>query len=246
MEATPTQSKLAKALTGVAAAISSLAAGMWAIITYVFPDPSVLGLGVVNWKNFLSFCAAFLFLVVVMIARKADRFPKLIRGSVNFLLAAGLSSAFFILGMEYAKPSFAFAQNQQKAVENDSPTLFGGRIEMVDNVKVQLTECRVVAQTPTCAFELTSTNRDREIGFSPETSFFEPTGGSLRIDRIVIGNTPSNRTYGIPLVRNLATQITVIFQPTREKIDKIPSVKLVMNGLEHSNQIVKFNDVASL
>ena len=246
MEVTASQSKTSKMLAWIVAALSTVAGIFWAVITYVFPDPSIFGLEVVNWKNFLSVCATFVFMSAVIIAIKARSLPVYVRGTLNLVLAVALSAAFFEIGMEYAKPSFEFAQNQQKNIENDSPTLLGKRIEMVDNVRISLLDCRVVAQTPSCTFEFTSTNADREIGFSNETSFFEPNGGALRIDRVVLGNQPITRISDIELVRNLATKVTLVFEPTRESIKTIPSVKLVMQGWENGRQVIKFNEVAAL
>jgi hypothetical protein len=244
MEVTST-SKSAKILTWITGVLSTVAGICWAAITYVFPDPTILGLGVLNWKNFLSFFAAFVFMGAMLIAIMTWRLPTLLRRMVNLVLAAGLCAIFFVIGMEYAKPSFEFAQKQNQAIENDSPTLMGKRIEMVDNVRVNLLDCRVAAQIPSCAFEFTSTNRDREISFYSQTSLFEPNGNALRIDRIVVGNVSGNHSANIDLVRNLATRITVIFEPTREQIATIPSVKLMLSGMENSMQVIKFNDVAA-
>jgi hypothetical protein len=82
----------AKLLAWLTGGLSTLIGICWAIVTYVFPDPSVLGLGVVNWKNFLSFFAAFVFMIAMMIAMLAWRLPTLPRRMVNFILAAGLSA----------------------------------------------------------------------------------------------------------------------------------------------------------
>jgi hypothetical protein len=246
MEVNASQSKISKMLAWIVAGLSTVAGVFWAVITYVFPDPSILGLEVVNWKNFLSVCATFVFMSVVIIAIKARSFPVYVRGTLNLVLAVALSAAFFEIGKEYAKPSFEFAQDQQKNIENDSATLLGKRIEMVDNVRISLLDCRVVAQTPSCTFEFTSTNADREIGFSTETRFFEPNGGALRIDRVVLGNQPITRISDIELVRNLVTKVTLVFEPTRENIKTIPSVKLVMQGWENGRQVIKFNEVAAL
>lgn len=179
----------------------------------------------------------------MLVAIISMRLPTILRRMVNVLLAAGLCAAFFIIGMEYAKPSFEFAQNQTRMIENDSPTLLGKRIEMVDNVRINLIDCRVVAQIPSCSFEFTSTNRDRKLSFHGETSFFEPNGNALRIDKVVVGNVAARYSNNIELIRNLDTRITIIFEQTREHIEASPSVKLVLGGLENSKQVVSFRDV---
>ena len=121
----------------------------------------------------------------------------------------------------------------------------GARVEMIDALRIRLVNCNIIAQTPSCTLELTSTNGDRKIGFSSHTTFFEPNGGSLDLEKIFIGNKESRRTYGIELAKGLPTQVTLVFQSTQNDIDHIPSVKLVMQGLENRNQVIKFNDLKS-
>ena len=243
MEATTksTPAKLMAWLTGV---LSSVIGICWAIVTYVFPDPSIFGLGVVNWKNFLSFFAAFVFMMAMMIAIFAWRLPTIPRRMVNFTLAAGLSAGFFVIGMEYAKPSFEFAKAQERVVENDSPTLFGKRVEMVDNVRISLASCNFIAQTPSCVFEFNSTNKDREIQVRSISAVFEPDGNNLRLDKTLVGN--EELKYGsIELVRNLNTKVTLIFKQTRNDLSTIPSVKLVISGLDNYERVIKFNEVVA-
>lgn len=245
MESTEITGKTRKTLAGIIAFLSAVVAAMWAIITYVFPDPTIFGLGIINWKNLLSFVAAFVFLSALVASWRASGFPKVIRGALNLLLAAGLSISFFIIGMEYAKPSFEFARRQNAVVENDGPTLLGERLETIDNVRIRLIDCRITAQTPSCIFEIISTNRDREIKFDSDSRLFEPAGSGLKVDHIVIGNTPNKRHEYVSLVRNLSTRVTLIFEPTREQFENIPSVKLVMHGLGTSKKVIKFSDVGA-
>lgn len=243
MEATvqTTPAKLLALLTG---ALSTVLGLCWAVITYVFPDPTVFGLGVVNWKNILVVFATFIFLSAAMVSIFTWRLPTIARRVVNLVLAVGLSYGFFIIGMEYAKPSFDFAQQQSRVIENDSPTLLGKRVEMVDNVRISLLNCNFIAQTPSCVFEFNSTNKDREIQVRSVSAVFETDGNNLRLDKTLVGN--EELKYGnIELVRNLNTKVTLIFKQTRNDLSTIPSVKLVISGLENSDQVVKFNDVAA-
>lgn len=241
MEDTP-KTTPAKILAWLTGALSTVIGLCWAVITYVFPDPTVFGLGVINWKNFLSFFAAFVFLGILLLSIMSWRLPIFLRRSVNLVLAVFLAGVFFVIGMEYAKPSFEFARAQDRIVENDSPTLFGKRVEMVNNVRISLMGCNFIAQTPSCIFEINSTNRDREIGVRGTSAVFEPDGNNLRLDKILVGNEEL-RTSSIELVRNLNTKVTLIFRQTRNNLSIIPSVKLVITGLENYEQVVKFNDV---
>jgi len=239
IQKTPT--KLLAWLTG---ALSSVIGLCWAVITYVFPDPSVFGLGVVNWKNFLSFFAAFVFMATLLVSIMTWRLPTFLRRSVNLVLAAGLSAGFFVIGMEYAKPSFEFAREQNRIVENDSPTLLGKRMEMIDNVRITLESCNFVAQTPSCMFEFTSTNKDRHISVRNVSAVFEPDGNNLRLEKTLVGN--EELKYGsVELVRNLSTKVTLIFKQSRNDLSSIPSVKLVLNGFGSHEQVVKFNEIAA-
>lgn len=243
MEAT-SKSTPAKLLAWMTGALSSVIGICWAIVTYVFPDPSIFGLGVVNWKNFLSFFAAFVFMMAMMIAIFAWRLPTIPRRMVNFILAAGLSAGFFVIGMEYAKPSFEFAKAQDLVVENESPTLFGKRIEMVDNVRISLLNCNFIAQTPSCVFEFNSTNKDREVQVRSVSAVFEPDGNNLRLEKTLVGNEEL-KSSSIELVRNLNTKVTLIFKQTRNDLSTIPSVKLVLNGLDNYERVIKFNEVTA-
>lgn len=236
-----TPAKLMAWLTGI---LSSVIGICWAIVTYVFPDPSIFGLGVVNWKNFLSFFAAFVFMMGMMIAIFSWRLPLIVSRMVGFIVASGLSACFFVIGMEYAKPSFEFAKAQERVVENDSPTLFGKRIEMVDNVRITLVDCNFIAQTPSCVFEFNSTNKDRNISVRNESAVFEPDGNNLRLDKTLVGN--EELKYGpVELVRNLNTKVTLIFKQSRNDLRTIPSVKLVINGLDNYERVIKFNEVTA-
>lgn len=241
MEAT-LQTTPTKRLAWLTGALSSVIGLCWAVITYVFPDPTVFGLGVVNWKSVLIVFATFIFMAALLVSILTWRLPTFLRRSVNFILAAGLSAGFFVIGMEYAKPSFEFAQNQARVVENDSPTLLGKRVEMVDNVRISLLSCNFIAQTPSCVFEFNSTNKDREIQVRSVSAVFEPDGNNLRLDKTLVGNAEL-QSGNIELVRNLNTKVTLIFKQTRNDLSTIPSVKLVISGLENYEQVVKFNEV---
>lgn len=243
MEAT-LQSTPTKLLAWLTGALSTVIGLCWAVITYVFPDPTVFGLGVVNWKNFLSFFAAFVFMGALLLSIMTWRLPTFLRRTVNLVLAAALSAGFFVIGSEYAKPSFEFAREQDRIIENDSPTLLGKRVEMVDNVRISLVSCNFIAQTPSCVFEFNSTNKDREIQVRTVSAVFEPDGNNLRLEKTLVGN--EELKYGsIELVRNLSTKVTLIFKQTRNDLSTIPSIKLVLSGFDNYERVVKFNEVSA-
>lgn len=245
MEATAQNTPTKKLLLWLTGALSSVIGLCWTVITYVFPDPTIFGLGVVNWKSVLIVFATFIFMAALLVSILTWRLPTFLRRTINFILAVGLSAGFFVIGMEYAKPSFEFAQNQARVVENDSPTLLGKRIEMVDNVRISLLNCNFIAQTPSCVFEFTSTNKDREIQVRTISAVFEPDGNNLRLEKTLVGNEEL-RTGNIELVRNLNTKVTLIFKQSRNDLSTIPSVKLVLSGLENFDQVVKFNEVTAI
>ncbi|WP_438764927.1 hypothetical protein [Kushneria sp. TE3] len=237
------QQKTSRFPSKLITAMGALLSACWAIITYMFPDPSTLNWGFISWEGFIYFCAAFFLMSAFFIAFTTRKLHRYIKSAINIILALALALSFFVLGKEYAKPSMGFAK--QDIIENNTPMFTGARVEMIDALRVRLVNCNIIAQTPSCTLELTSTNGDRKVGFNSDTTFFEPNGGSLNLEKIFIGNKESRRTYGIELAKGLPTQVTLVFQSTQNDIDHIPSVKLVMQGLENRNQVIKFNDLKS-
>ncbi|WP_445619881.1 hypothetical protein ACUN8C_14545 [Kushneria sp. Sum13] len=223
--------------------VGTVLSACWAFITYMFPDPSTLDWFFFSWEGFIYFCAACFLMIAFFIAFITRKLHRYIKSTISIILALALALSFFVLGKEYAKPSLGFTD--QNIIENNTPVFTGARVEMIEALRVQLVSCNIIAQTPSCTLELTSTNSDREIGFTSNTTFFEPNGGSLKLEKIFIGNKESRRTYGIELARGLPTRITLVFQSTQNDIDHIPSVKLVVQGLENRNQVIKFNDLKS-
>lgn len=242
MEAVLTN-KSSKALRWVAAALSSVIGICWAVITYVFPDPSVFGLGALNWRNVLCFFAAFVFLIALWVLVMSWRLPRALTHTVSLLVTTGLCALFFIIGTEYAKPSFDFAQTQDRTIENDSPTMLGKRIVMVSGVRIEMISCRVEAQIPSCRLGLTSTNRDREVYFSSNSRIFTPNGNKLGISSLIVGDTDARYYNQFDLVRGLTTQVTVIFEQATGLTSAIPAVRLVMSGLDRNEQTISFRDV---
>lgn len=238
-----TSNRLSKTIAWMTATLGSVLATMWAVITYVIPDPSVLGLGFLNWKNVLCFLGAFAFLSWCFMYSRTSRLPNGIRGTLNTILTACVAAAFFWLGMEYASPSLDFGKEQQRVVENDSNTLLGQRIETIDNVRIRLVSCQLMAQSPTCMLELTSLSADRELNFDSTTTLYDIDGSALKLDRLVIGTQPADRYKSVSLVRGLATKLTLSFEPTRGQMESAPALKLVFDGMTNRNQVVKFNDV---
>ncbi|KAF1019203.1 MAG: hypothetical protein GAK37_03727 [Pseudomonas sp.] len=240
----PAPKKLNVAITKIMTGISATLGAMWALITYVFPNPSVFGFGFVNWRNLILLISVFLFLAALSIGWQARRLPEAIRGTLSVFLATGLAGGFFILGSEYAKPTFEFAQSQKLVIENDGANLFGKRIELVDGIRVELVECEQIGQTPSCVFELTNTNVDRNLNGMNESTLFEQTGGALSLDQMRVGQSKVDRWNSIALVRNVATRVTLNFEPVRGKLESIPAVKIKIRSLKGEDNIVKFSGVA--
>ncbi|WP_256262128.1 hypothetical protein [Pseudomonas costantinii] len=238
------QKRLNIAITKVMAGISATLGAMWALITYVFPDPSVFGFGFINWKNLILLISVFLFLAALSIGWQARRLPEAIKGTLSVILAVLLAGGFFILGSEYAKPTFEFAQAQKLIVENDGANLFGKRIELVDGVRIELVECEQIGQAPNCVLELTNTNVDRDLRGLNHSTLFEKTGGSLDIDQLQVGQTKIPSWNDFPLVRNVPTRITLVFQPVRGKLESIPALKVRFRSLKGEDNVVKFSAVA--
>lgn len=237
-------SKVTSALTRVMAGLSVLLGAMWALITYVFPDPSVFGFGFVNWKNLVLLVSVFTFFSVLSIGWQARRLPETLKGLFQLILASALAAGFFILGGEYAKPSFEFAKAQAKIVENEGSNLLGKRVEALDNVRIELLGCENIGQLPSCTVELTNVDIDREFRFATETSLFDQTGGVLGLESMRIGQAKGDKWSSFPLIRNVPTRVTLIFQAAHNKLSRTPAIKLLFRGRDNEDHVLKFSDVA--
>lgn len=242
MNPTP-NSKVTSALTRVMTGLSVLLGAMWALITYVFPDPSVFGFGFVNWKNLVLLVSAFSFFGVLSIGWQARRLPESLKGLFQLILASALAAGFFILGGEYAKPSFEFAKAQAKIVENDGANLLGKRVEALDMVRIELLGCENIGQLPSCTVELTNVDIDREFRFAT-ASLFDQTGGVLSLESVHVGQAKGDRWLSFQLIRNVPTRVTLIFQEAHNKLNRTPAIKLLFRGRDSEDHVLKFSDVA--
>ncbi|BBH44420.1 hypothetical protein [Pseudomonas sp. KU43P] len=231
---------IAKIMTGVGVVLG----GMWAIITYLVPDPSVFGFGFINWRNIVLLVSTFLLLSSLSICWQIRNLPKMMRGTLTTALIVVLSFAFFTLGTEYAKPSFEFAKVQSTIIENDGSNLLGKRIEVVDDIRVELVECENIGRFPTCTFQLTNLGMDRSFSFNGNSRMFDEAGAPLKINQMRVGQQPNNVWNDFQLIRNVTTSVTLQFQEADRKIERSPSIKLIFRTRGNDEQALKFNDVA--
>lgn len=126
-------------------------------------------------------------------------------------MALGLSFGFFILGTESAKPSFEFAKLQTKVVENEGANLLGKRMEVLDNVHIELLGCENIGRLPTCTFELKNLNIDRGFRFNDCTLLFDETGGPLKLGSVRVGQLDDGYYRPFQLIRNVPTRVTLNF-----------------------------------
>lgn len=241
---TPTQSKrfatlVARAMTG----LSVILGGMWAVITYVFPDPSIFGFNFINWKNLVLFISSFIFLGVLSIGWQIRNVRPGLRGALNVFLTAGLCFSFFMLGSEYAKPSFEFAKIQAKVIENDGSNLLGKRMETLDSIRFELDSCESIGRVPTCSFKLTSLNADRTFHFSSDTSLFDESGAELAISSVRAGQIEKGPWNEFQIIKNVPTQVVLTFKEARTKLTKTPAVRLKFRGDDREDHILKFTEV---
>ena len=231
---------VAKVMTGVGVALG----GMWAVITYLVPDPSVFGFGFLNWRNIVLLVSTFLLLSSLSICWQIRNLPRIMRGTLTTVLIVALSFAFFVLGTEFAKPSFEFAKVQSNIVENDGSNLLGKRIEVVDDVRFELIECENIGSYPNCTFQLTNLGMDREFRFSGDSRLFDEAGAPLQISELRVGQQRNSAWSEFQLIRNVTTTVTLQFQEADRKIKRSPSIKLVFQTRNHNEQALKFNEVA--
>lgn len=229
----------AKIMTGLGVVLG----GMWAIITYLVPDPSVFGFGFINWRNIVLLVSVFTVLGALSICWQIRNLPKMIHGTALTLLIAGLSFAFFILGTEYAKPTFEFAKVQSMVIENDGNNLLGKRMEVVDSVRVELVGCENIGRFPNCTFTLTNLDMDRDFRFESASRFFDEAGAPVSIKELRVGQQPMTYWNGFQLLRNVPTTVSLVFQETDRKVERSPSIKLMISTRDNGTQALKFNDV---
>ncbi|MCY1269786.1 hypothetical protein D9M68_127700 [compost metagenome] len=230
---------IARAMTG----LGILLGAMWALITYVVPDPSVFGFSFINWRNVVLLVSTFTFLGAVSLAWQIRNLPTMLRGTLQFLLISGLSLIFFILGTEYAKPSFEFAKVQSRIVENEGANLLGKRMEVLDNVRLELVGCENIGRLPTCIVELTNLDVDRDFRFDNSTRLFDESGGPLSLKTIRVGQVEDSYWMQFQLIRNVPTRVTLIFQQTSDKLGRTPAIRLMFRDKDGESQVLKFSDV---
>ncbi len=65
-------SLVAKIMTGLGVVLG----GMWAIITYLVPDPSVFGFGFINWRNIVLLVSVFTVLGALSVCWQIRNLPR--------------------------------------------------------------------------------------------------------------------------------------------------------------------------
>ncbi|MFT0868554.1 hypothetical protein [Pseudomonas sp. CAM1A] len=233
-------SLVAKVMTGMGV----LLGGMWAVITYLVPDPSVFGFGFINWRNIVLLVSAFTLLSSLSICWQMRNLPKVLHGTLLTSLIAAVSFIFFILGMEYAKPSFEFAKVQSTVVENEGNNLLGKRLEVVDDVRIELIGCENIGRFPNCTFELINQGMDRDFRFDSASRLFDEAGAPLRVGEMRVGQQRNNPWNDFPLIRTVPTRVTLVFQEADRKIERSPSIKLIFRTRSNEEQALKFNEVS--
>ena len=229
----------ARIMTGLGVVLG----GMWAIITYLVPDPSVFGFGFINWRNIVLLVSVFTVLGALSLCWQIRNLPKMLHGATLTLLIAGLSFIFFILGTEYAKPTFEFAKVQSMVVENDGNNLLGKRMDVVDSVRVELVGCENIGRYPNCTFTLTNLEMDRDFRFESASRFFDESGAPVSIKELRVGQQPVSYWNSVQILRNVPTTVILVFQETDRKVEHSPSIKLIVSTRDNGTQALKFNDV---
>ena len=233
-------SMITRGMTG----LGVLLGGLWALITYVVPDPSVFGFSFVSWKNIILLVSTFLFLMAISLGWQIRNLAPLLRGLIQTSMIAVLSLGFFLLGTEYAKPSFEFAKLQSGIVENEGSTLLGKRMEVLDNIRIELQGCENIGRIPACTFDLTNLNVDRDFRFLGETLLFDDAGAALKLTTTRVGQRDSDYWQQFQLIGNVPTRVTLTFQQSNNKLSRTPAVKLAFNNAQLQTQLLKFSDVA--
>ncbi|RML55090.1 hypothetical protein ALQ93_100325 [Pseudomonas syringae pv. pisi] len=245
MDAAPRTSKISAILVKISAGIVWMIGVIWSIFTYLFPDPTILGLSVdfINWKTLIIIVSTVMLFSGLGIAILARKLPSLLKLGVWMALSLFLCAVFFKLGGEYAKPSVEFARSQKLFTENDNANMFGKRSENIDNLSIELLDCDQNGQSPTCTLELINKSADRDFRFLNPISLFEETGGALGLSQLRVGDAKFDRWDSFQLIRNVPTRVTLIFEATKGRVKQSPALKLTFRDRENKDNVLKFNEV---
>ena len=223
--------------------LTSLLGAGWAVFTYVVPDPSVLGMEAINWKNVLLFTSSLVAISWVVVYFFLQKLPSVIRHLSILILYSVTAFSFFWVGTKYQDPLFGSSEQEAVYAYNDSTTILGKRIETIENISIQLRGCQKVMGKIACKLDLLNNNTDRDVSFSGDTRAFDDVSNEMELDSLVIGssNVSTYKTFALP--KGVKTTVMIAFKLTNENSQKLTSLRVKLSGLNGVRKGVKFDGV---
>lgn len=235
--------KSRKVLVWLASFLASAITFGWTIITYVVPDPTILGFDVINWKNILLFSCFLIGSTWLLIYFWLQRLPTIARHLLAVTAYAVSAALFFALGIKYQDPLFGVSKSEAVYAYNDSSTLLGERVESIDGVSVLLRGCQKSIGQIACKVELLNKGPDREIAFHGDTRAFDDASNEMELTSLVIGTSFHRTSKDFSLPKGVKTTIVVAFNSANNSIKSLTSLRLRFSGMDGPRKGVKFDSV---
>lgn len=223
--------------------LTSLLGAGWGVFTYIVPDPSILGMEAVNWKNTLLFASSLVAMIWVLIYFSLQKIPSFLRHSSIIILYSLTAFSFFWVGTKYQDPLFGSSEQEAIYAYNDSATILGKRIETIENVSIQLKGCQKVMGKIVCRLDLLNKNADRDLSLSGETRAFDDASNEMELDSLAIGssNVSTYKTFVLP--KGVKTTVIIAFKLPNESSQRLTSLRVKFSGMNGIRKGVKFDGV---
>lgn len=227
----------------IAGALTSVVAGGWAVFTYVVPDPSVLGVSLINWKNILLLVVFLLSTIWLFVYFWCQRLPAFIKHIVIVVLYLTSFGASFVVGMKYEDPLFGSTKKAAEYIYNDSTTISGERSVKIDNIIILLSGCKKELGNVSCDMHLFNEGYDKEISFHGDTRAFDDVSNELSLQSLVVGTSTVKPSHRFSLTKGVKTKIVVYFKSVDETVGLLTSLRLKFIGVSGIRKGVVFNSV---
>lgn len=230
-------------LTGwIIGVLSTLIGASWAVLTYVVPDPSVLGIPAINWRNillFLAFLLCLCWLAAFFWSFSKPRIGKATTFVVYFLTSFG----FFWIGQQYENPSFGIPKRGPIYKENASTTLGGVRVERIGDIAISLAGCEKALGQIACRVEMKNAADDRVVGFHRDTRVFDNRSNELRLTGLRIGSSMQDVWRDFTLPKGVTTSVLLIFKTADDDATELSSLRIRLERVGEKVSGVKFTQI---
>jgi hypothetical protein len=223
--------------------LTTVIASGWAVFTYAVPDPSVLGVSFINWKNILLLLCFLVSSIWLFLYFWSQRLPAILKHFLIIALYITSAAGFFWIGTKFQDPLFGSSKMEAEYVYNDSATIIGERVEGIENVTILLRGCQKVIGQIACRLEFVNNGADREIGFHGDTRAFDDASNELELTSLVVGTSPMSPGRDFSLPKGVNTKVVVAFNSANDGIKQLTSLRLRFSGMSGVRKGVKFDGV---